>query len=84
MKTIIIVNIITQIGLNVALNIINFFKGQWAFTFYYVLLEFVVLLTEAIIYKKASIKKATIYAMLANVISFIFGLWLAHIIPGIF
>lgn len=84
LKTIIIVNVITQIGLNVALNIINFFKGQWAFTFYYAVLEIAILFIEAVIYKKVSIKKATIYAMLANIISFVFGLWLAHIIPGIF
>ncbi len=83
-RIITIVNLITQIGLNIALNVINFYKGQWAFVFYYAILEIVILFIEAMIYKKASIKKATIYAMIANIVSFIVGLWIAHIIPGIF
>ena len=80
-----IINVITQIGLNVALNIINFYKGQWAFTFYYVLLEFLIILIESIFYKKILQNgKAFLYALIANLFSFGLGLWIAHLIPGIF
>ena len=63
------------------------------FTFNYVLLEILVFAIEAIAYalllKKLSGKeqkpvKAVGYALVANAASFGFGLWLAHVIPGIF
>lgn len=79
-----IVNTITQIGLNIALNVINFYKGQWAFTFYYALLEIAIIIIEAIFYRKKLQNKAVPYSFIANVLSFAFGLWLAHLIPGIF
>ena len=56
-----VVNIITQILLNVGLNIINYNSGSMAFSIFYVLLEIVVFILEAILYctllKKASITK---------------------------
>lgn len=88
-----IVNAVTQVGLNVALNIINYNSGSMIFTFNYVLLEILVFAIEAIAYavllKKLSGKeqkpvKAVGYALVANAASFGFGLWLAHVIPGIF
>ena len=79
-----IVNTITQIGLNILLNIINFYKGQWAFVFYYVLLEIAIIIIEAIFYRKKLQKIALPYACIANVLSFVFGLWIAHLVPGIF
>ena len=88
-----IVNAVTQVGLNVALNIINYNSGSMIFTFNYVLLEILVFAIEAIAYavllKKFSGKeqkpvKAVGYALVANAASFGFGLWLAHVIPGIF
>ena len=88
-----IVNAVTQVGLNVALNIINYNSGSMIFTFNYVLLEILVFAIEAIAYavllKKLSGKeqkpvKAVGYALVANAASFGFGLWRAHVIPGIF
>ena len=88
-----IVNAVTQVGLNVALNIINYNSGSMIFTFNYVLLEILVFAIEAIAYavllKKFSGKeqkpvKAVGYALVANAASFGFGLWLAHVIPGVF
>ena len=88
-----IVNAVTQVGLNVALNIINYNSGSMIFTFNYVLLEILVFAIEAIAYavllKKFSGKeqkplKTVGYALVANAASFGFGLWLAHVIPGIF
>ena len=87
------VNIVTQVTLNVALNIINYNSGSMSFTFSYVLFELLVFAIEAVAYamlmKKFSSKeqkkgRAVGYAFIANTASFALGLWLAHIIPGIF
>lgn len=88
-----VVNILTQVTLNVALNIINYNSGALTFTFSYVLFEILVFAIEAIAYaaliKKISSKeqkkgRAVGYTFIANAASFAFGLWLAHFIPGIF
>lgn len=90
---IIFVNVITQIALNVALNTINYHSGEMAFIIFYVLLEFVVFITEAVLYnwylKKHSRKiipgwKPGMYSLTANTVSFALGLGLAYWIPGIF
>lgn len=88
-----VVNIITQVILNVSLNVINFNFGPRAFLIVYVLLEIVVLLVEVGLYslllqkfsdKPQSRKKASGYAIAANIVSFIAGIWLAVLIPGMF
>ena len=88
-----VVNIITQILLNVGLNIINYNSGSMAFTIFYVLLEAVVFIVEAILYctllKKASMKKKknwyyVLYSFIANLVSFTAGMIIANVIPGIF
>ena len=88
-----VVNIVTQVTLNVALNIINYHSGSMSFTFSYVLFEIIVFAIEAVAYAvllgKCSCMeqkkgRAVGYAFIANTASFAFGLWLAHIIPGIF
>ena len=88
-----VVNILTQVTLNVALNIINYNSGALTFTFSYVLFEILVFAIEAIVYaallKKFSSKeqkkgRAVGYAFISNAASCALGLWLAHIIPGIF
>ncbi len=87
------VNVITQILLNTALNIINYRLGALAFIIFYILLEVMVFMIEAVLYtwfmKKYSMKKVPawkpgIYALTANMISFVLGFALAYIIPGIF
>ena len=45
-----VVNIATQIALNVALNVFNYRNGHWSFVFFYVLLELLVILIEAVLY----------------------------------
>ncbi len=86
-------NVVTQIVLNVLLNIVNYNKGPLAFSFYYVLWEFIVFAIEAVLYSMVLNKpafgqvlkaKAVLYSLLANAVSFAVGLWLAHLIPGIF
>lgn len=87
------VNLTTQVGLNVALNIIRFQHGPWAFLGYYILLELLVFVAEAVVYglclrrlgdKPAPSWKAVAYALVANVASFVAGLCLAAAMPGIF
>ncbi len=45
-----VVNIITQIVLNVLLNIFNYRNGHWSFVFFYFLMELLVILIEAVLY----------------------------------
>lgn len=87
------INIITQVGLNVSLNIINYLSGSMGFTFAFVCMEILVFAIEAVTYKAAlhcfSEKekvncRGVTYALVANTASFAIGLWLAHLIPGIF
>ena len=87
------VNCATQILLNIALNVINYKIGSMAFVFFYIVLEIAVFAIEAVIYslsfKKFSEKeqpkgKTIFYAFAAKGASFALGLWLSHIIPGIF
>jgi len=87
------VNTLTQIILNVLLNVINYRSGEWAFVFYYILLEIVVFAIEAIIYtryigkfteKPVKKGKAIVYAFVANAVSFGVGICIANILPGVF
>lgn len=85
------VNIVTQVLLNVALNYVNFQNGQFAFVFWYVVLELAVFAIEAILYagwlpkhSRYGRGRTVLYALLANTASFAIGMWLARIIPGIF
>ena len=88
-----IVNVITQVVLNVALNIINYLSGSMGFTFAFVCMEILVFAIEAVTYKAAlhrfsekekAKRRGVTYALVANTASFAIGLWLAHLIPGIF
>lgn len=86
------VNVFTQIVLNVGLNIVNYNKGSMAFVFYFIVFEVVVFALEAVIYTwfiknftdKTNAAKSTAYAFAANLASFAIGLWISHIVPGIF
>lgn len=93
MKIIGITNAFTQIVLNLLLNMVNYRSGEWAFIFHYVWMELVVFTIEAVIYKKSitkvdgmtgKVRYPVIYAALANLMSFIVGIWIAKIISGIF
>lgn len=88
------VNIITQVVLNVLLNVVNYRSGSMAFTAYYLLFEAVVFALEAAVYavllprlgtgEQGRRGRAVLYALVANSASFGAGLWIAHRIPGIF
>ncbi len=88
-----LVNIITQVALNLALNIINYRSSVMTFIIFYFILEVAVVITEAILYnwylKKNSLKevpkwKPSAYALTSNFISFALGIALAFWIPEIF
>ncbi len=88
------VNIVTQIILNILLNVINYNSGEFALIFYYVIFELAIFAIEAIAYsiflKKLSIKQHpswvyVTYALIANALSFILGMYmLSFMIPSIF
>lgn len=88
-----IVNVITQIILNVLLNVINYKSGHMAFMMGYFFFEIIVFMIEATIYHKFMPKLSKqpkgkwvylAYAFLANAMSFAVGYTIAKIMPGIF
>ena len=92
-KTVVLVNVITQVALNVGLNIINYKAGSMAFVIFYVLLEIVVFAAEGVAFSVLLRRKApegekmrhpVVFAFWANVLSFAVGFALARWIPGIF
>lgn len=86
------VNVITQIVLNIILNLVNFTSGHYTFIAYYIFLEFLVFVLEAAVYAFVMPKlsggekrgKAILYALSANAFSFAIGVGIAKVIPGIF
>lgn len=93
MRIILRVNLVTQILLNVLLNIAGFYRGPWAFTFYYAVLEIVVFAVEAVLYRVLfrraegggiPARKCIGYAFAANAASFAAGLLISRLIPAIF
>lgn len=84
------VNVLTQVLLNLALNLGNYYSGQRFFVCAYVILELLVFVLEAALYTRQFKKQPETmghpicYALTANLLSFLIGLWLADYIPGIF
>lgn len=81
------VNIVTQIILNIWLNIINYHSGFLAFLIFYFFGEAGVFILEAVLHcillnrvseKKIPLWKTTFYALIANVGSFICGIYLVE------
>lgn len=80
---ILFINVITQIILNVLLNIYTGF----GYYFVYLSLELLVFVIEAIFYCLMFKKKkwhCVLYSVVANVSSFVIGLYLANLFPGFF
>lgn len=87
------VNGITQIILNVLLNIINYNAGELAFVISYILFELVVFIIEALLFyrllNRLGVKQkpkwlAVVYTLVANAVSFVAGMCIAEWLPGIF
>lgn len=92
-RFLILVNVITQVLLNIRLNMIGYHNGSLALAIHYVKLELLIFAIEAFLYatvlpvfseKKARKNRAVIYAFVANLISFIVGMFLAMMLPAIF
>ena len=92
-RFLILVNVITQVLLNIRLNMIAYHSGSLALAIHYVKLELLVLGIEALLYATVlpviSVKKnkkfsIVVYAFMANLISFIVGIFLAMMLPAIF
>lgn len=88
-----IVNIVTQLVLNISLNAVNYAGGHTALAEDYFGFELLVFITEAALYvlllprcskKRIRKSKAVLYALAANAASFALGLWLVGVMPGIF
>jgi hypothetical protein len=94
LKIIVLTNIITQIALNVLLNIINYTSGSFGIVLLFIALEIAVFIIEAVIYyntfnklnQNSNKNKSlpVLYAFAANSASFITGLLILLCIPGIF
>lgn len=91
LRSILTVNVVTQILLNLGLNMIAYWMGGLAFMIFFWPLEVLVFIVEAVAYRPllgrrggASAPLTTIYAFTANVISCVAGFWLAQVVPGIF
>lgn len=88
------VNAVTQIILNILLNYFNYKYGGMMFVMNYVWMEVLVTMIEVKVYnnllhmfsRKEYRSKwiVPIYALAANAVSFIIGLYIAHLVPGIF
>ncbi|MBR5534800.1 MAG: hypothetical protein IKU62_08145 [Ruminiclostridium sp.] len=93
LKVIFWANLATQVILNLALNLINYKFGGWAFVFGYLWMEAAVFLLEGWVYA-ATLRKLDrnpeekrhpwAYAFTANTISLLLGLFISQHIPGIF
>lgn len=88
------VNAVTQIVLNVLLNLVRYSDGPYAYIFNYVWMELLVVLLEAVVFsvyfRKARTEKpvgkwvAPVYSLAANTASFAAGLLLSLGLPEIF
>ena len=89
----IVMNVVTQISLNLCLSLTAYHQGSLAFMASYLLGEVLVTAVEAFFYvrvlpryseRKKSRGLAVSYALASNILSFAVGMFLAHLIPGIF
>lgn len=92
-QLLILINVITQIGLNLFLNILVYYNSPITFMLWYILAEFIVVLFEGSVYQvvipslatnKIESKAISHYTFLSNLASFAIGVGLARWIPGLF
>ena len=89
------INVLTQLALNLALNLYAYFNGvfPWIFVPLYALLEMLVIAAETALYnhylprvtgQEQTHGKALGYAMVANILSFVLGVFLVRRMPWMF
>ena len=78
--TIVWTNLFTQILLNLIMTVLDYYTGALVWIFFFPILELAVLIIELIVYlakfRTHSRFKTVIYAILANVLTFLMGLYL--------
>ncbi len=93
LRLILLVNVVTQLALNAALFAINYAEGPWAMVILYVPLELAVIIVEAAVYclafrrateRKIAAGKIILYALAANVASFVLGWVISRFVPFLF
>ena len=89
------INVLTQLALNLCLNLYAYFNGlsPWIFVPLYALLEILVIAAETALYnhylpgvtgEEQPPGKALGYAMMANILSFVLGVFLMRRMPWMF
>ncbi|MCT4543766.1 MAG: hypothetical protein N4A63_09505 [Vallitalea sp.] len=90
---ILVTNVVTQSVLNILLNIINYHQGSMMFVINYVWKEILVFVIEAFVYSICLHKYGNgkskkwiliLYALIANAVSFVGGIFIAYLMPGVF
>ena len=85
------INCITQLLLNIWLNMVDYYEGFLAQYWAYILAEFWVFVIEAVIYtvifvrthcQKRQIMRVILYAFIANLVSFAVGVFVMRIIEN--
>lgn len=89
LRVLLIANLVTQLALNLALNLTCYFSGALAMWLLYPLLELAVFIVEAVVFRLAFKPEAgkghpVLYAFAANAASYAFGLWLGNLVPELF
>jgi hypothetical protein len=88
-----VVNVVTQLALNAAVFAIGNAEGPWVALIFYIPLELLVIIVEAVVYgitfrraveRKISVGKIVLYALAANVASFVIGWVIARFVPFLF
>ena len=91
-KIIAVINICTQLALNLALNLIAYYQGSFMFAFRFLLMELAIFIAEAVLYRvffrrageEIGVKRAIGLSAAGNACSYLLGLFLASVVPGVF
>ena len=92
LKAVAAVNVITQLALNLVVNIIAYLAGSFMIAFRFFLLECLVFAAEGALYdmffrragEPVPVKRCWALSLVGNLMSYALGLWLAHAVPGLF
>ena len=92
LKAVAAVNVITQLALNLVVNIIAYLAGSFMMAFRFFLLECLVFAAEGALYdmffrragEPVPVKRCWALSLVGNLMSYALGLWLAHAVPGLF
>ena len=92
LKAVAAVNGITQLALNLVVNIIAYLAGSFMIAFRFFLLECLVFAAEGALYdmffrragEPVPVKRCWALSLVGNLMSYALGLWLAYAVPGLF